>query len=226
MVSQLSANAISIPAGGMNQGKARKLSPRALEARRDLLRVHDLLMTGRKQSEIAAAMGKDPAWVSRTIRRIQQDPVLLYSSPNIQTVVQDQLASLDALIRVSLDHVGATHGSTKTGALRLAADLLKEKNSYLEKVGMLRPENLTGEKPLTPEQAFLRDIKEDFTLEDLCAIVDDLREEEEAKRSGVKQFPNRDDDRGAPPFHLRKNAARFARALLPPLSPQAEVQPP
>lgn len=82
------------------------MSPRALEARRDLLRVHDLLLQGKRQCDIAAAMSKDAAWVSRTVRRVQREPALVYSAPDAQCFVMEQLTKLDALLRVAWEHAG------------------------------------------------------------------------------------------------------------------------
>ena len=195
--------------------KRRTLSLRAVNARRDLLKVHDLILLGKKQCEIAAMLGKDAAWVSRTVRSIHQDPALIYSAPDTQSAVSEQLAGHEALIRMAMEHAGKSDGGNKTAALRLVADMHQRRGEFLEKVGILCPPTPEGEKHLSQRDAFYLEMQQDFTREQLIEIITEHQEEMDRKAKGISLFPNRDDDRGALPFHLRKGAARFARARLP-----------
>lgn len=209
-------NALSPVRHGIPLGRT-TLSPPALEARRDLLRVNDLILQGKRQCDIAAIMGKDAAWVSRTIRRIQRDPALIYSPPNAQTIVSEQLARLEALIRMALEHAGASEGATKTGALRLAADLQEKRTAFLEKVGILRPVLPSGQMEMSPGDAFLQSLRQDFSVRSLTQMLQELKDIQDSNANGPA-FPNRDDYLGATPFLERINPTRFARARPRPTS--------
>jgi hypothetical protein len=63
-----------------NRGSA--LSPRAYQARLDRGQLWDLVCMRTPQTEIAQIMGKDPAWVSRTIKEIQADFSTVHVTPN------------------------------------------------------------------------------------------------------------------------------------------------
>src|SRR4051812_25468310 len=73
------------------------LSPRAYQARLDLCRLWDLVCMNKSQADIVQLMGKDRAWVSRSIKRIQADFSILYGTPEENRLVRENLARLQSL---------------------------------------------------------------------------------------------------------------------------------
>ena len=79
---------------------------------------------------MAAELGKDPAWVSRSVREIQADFATVFSSPEESRLVSENLARFESLYAVALNTAFASTGYARTGALRLAAEVLRQKTAY------------------------------------------------------------------------------------------------
>ena len=74
------------------------MSPREYQARIDRLKVQDCLWARMKPSEIARSLGKDKAWVSRTIQRLEKERETVYRSPKAETLIEENIEQLDSLL--------------------------------------------------------------------------------------------------------------------------------
>jgi hypothetical protein len=70
------------------------LTPRAYQARLDLCRLRNLVCMRKSQAEIAQTMGKDPAWVSRSIKRMHSDFSILHATPDENRLIWENLSVL------------------------------------------------------------------------------------------------------------------------------------
>ena len=51
-----------------------------------------------KPSEIARHLGKDKAWVSRTIQRLENERGTVYRSPKAEELIEENMGQLDSLL--------------------------------------------------------------------------------------------------------------------------------
>ena len=116
-------------------GRVLGLSPREYQARLDLCRLWDLVRMKKSQTDIAAEMGKDPAWVSRSIRRIQEDFSTLYGTPDENRLVRENIANLENLYAEARKTAYESEGFKRISALRLAAEIQRQLNEYEMTVG-------------------------------------------------------------------------------------------
>jgi|GEM_PF-5675585 len=117
--------------------RPQNLSPRAYQARLDLCRLYDLTLAGKTQAEIATIMGKDRAWVSRSVKRIREDFSTVFERPQATQLIDEHLAQLDSLHRQTMQTAENSTGAAKVAAMRLAMDLLSKRAEYLRNVGLL-----------------------------------------------------------------------------------------
>ena len=113
------------------------MSPREYAARLDLLRVQDCLWARMRAAAIARKLGKDKAWVSRTIARIREEQSTAFQTPNERALIAENFAQLDSLMSRAL---AETEGPAKgrLGAIRIAMDVLRQKSDYQLAVGLVQ----------------------------------------------------------------------------------------
>lgn len=119
--------------------RKRLMTPREYEAKRDLCALWDLMQQRISSAEIARRMGKDPAWVCRSIKRIQEDASTLYPRPGEAAIVAKNLATLESLLTCALKEAAERCGRTKILAIRAAADILRQKSEYEIRIGQVAP---------------------------------------------------------------------------------------
>src|SRR5258705_13973249 len=73
------------------------MSPRAYQALLDRCELWDLVCRRTPQAEIAQIMGKDPAWVSRTVKQIQADFSTVQATPNESGIIQENLVRWETI---------------------------------------------------------------------------------------------------------------------------------
>lgn len=127
------------PPVGMSRVTPRQrpsMSPREYQARLDLLHVQDCLWARMKPAEISRKLGKDKAWVSRAIQRLETERQTEYRSPREADLIGDNLRQLESLLSGALA-VAQREKDAKThlAALRTAADLLRQKSEYQITIG-------------------------------------------------------------------------------------------
>lgn len=113
------------------------LSPRAYQARVDASRLWDLKLQGRSSAEISRMMGKDPAWVCRTLKKIESDFSAVFHRPKEAEFVNDHLAKMDLVFSKALKVAEDTEGMAKVAALRTVNTILQNRMQFLQHVGMV-----------------------------------------------------------------------------------------
>lgn len=88
--------------------------------------------------EIAHLMEKDPAWVSRSIRRIQEDFGTVYPTPREKVVITENLSQLENLYARALSLVSAGTARERAAAIKTALDVLEMKADYEIRIGYVR----------------------------------------------------------------------------------------
>lgn len=84
-------------------------------------------------------MGKDPAWVCRSIKKIEEDFTTAFLRPTEAETILRNLMLLESLLKEALRAVGASEGNSKMMALRTAASLLHQKSEYEIRIGRVAP---------------------------------------------------------------------------------------
>lgn len=92
---------------------------------------------GRSQAEIARRMGKDPAWVSRSIRIVQDDFTTVYQRPEEKEMADDHLARLESLYAKAMRIAEDGEGMAQAAAIRTAAAIMRDKMQFLQFVGLV-----------------------------------------------------------------------------------------
>ncbi len=116
--------------------KRPSMSPREYQAWLDRLKVQDCLWARMKPSEIARSLGKDKAWVSRTIQRLEKERQTVYRSPKAEALIDENMAQLDSLLARAFAAVRSESKSKgQLAALRTAADIVRQKAEYEMAVG-------------------------------------------------------------------------------------------
>jgi len=165
------------------------LSPRAYQARLDLCRLWDLVCMQKSQTEITQIMDKDPAWVSRSIKRIQSDFSILYGTPTEGEIIRENLARLESLYAEALNTVHSSDGYSRISALRVTAEIVRQQAEYQVTVGWVanRRSDNNGARGPTWEQ-----VSESISMEDLETITltmaDSIRERR-MKAADAKEIP-------------------------------------
>lgn len=126
------------------------LSPRAYQARLDLCRVYDFLIQRKRPSEIAELMGKDRAWVSRAIKKVQQDLSPMFETPTEKRAIQEQLAQFELLNSKALRLAASTDETKQLLAIRLAATVMAERQKFLQYIGLVRKDSQVPYRPPPP----------------------------------------------------------------------------
>src|SRR4051812_10789641 len=98
-----------------------QLSPRAYQALLDRRKLWDLVCMQTPQVQIAQMMGKDPAWVSRTIQEIQADFTTVHATPNESAIIRANIARWESLLAEALKNIHTSAGFARISALRAAA---------------------------------------------------------------------------------------------------------
>ena len=94
-------------------------------------------------------MGKDPAWVSRAIKKVQSDFSTVYQKPKESRLIEEQLARLESLYARAAATAETTEGANCIMAIRTAASVLREQFQFLQYTGMIQKntENLLRVSP-------------------------------------------------------------------------------
>ena len=154
------------------------------------MRVQEYLWARMKPADIARKMKKDKAWVSRTIKKLQDAPPPI--PPTGQEIIAEELAQLDSLIvRTRQLFENAKDAKTQLAAIRLTADLQKQKSEYQQAVGLVQrsAETLTGEPPVLGRMT-ARQLREELPPSSLKAIVESVIAHDE-KRAREKTLTGR-----------------------------------
>lgn len=162
------------------------LSPRAYQARRDLCRLWNLVHMQKSQAEIAQEMGKDTAWVSRSIKRIHSDFSILYATPDENQMIHENLARLESLYAEALRILSTSTGHSRISACRLVAEIVRQQAEYQVTVGWVANRRHGEEARRAPTMEELRD---EISDQDLDAIVlriaDDIKEQKTNQRAEI-----------------------------------------
>jgi len=114
------------------------ITPRAYHKRIDLCRLWSLVCRGKTQTEIAQEMGKDPAWVSRSIKEINADFSKAFTTQEESRLISERLLKLQNLYLEAMDTAYASSGHVRISALRLASEILHQEASFEMAVGLVR----------------------------------------------------------------------------------------
>lgn len=162
------------------------LSPRRYQARLDACRVYDLIVAGKTQAEIAVAMGKDPAWVSRTIKLIRSDFSTVFVRSETRRLIDEHLAQIESLYRQALQAAEGSTGMAKISALRLATEVFTKRAEYQRSVGLLPDEEKLRQENDEDEMISLRELKQSVPQSTLDAIILRSAEDIKARRNGTE----------------------------------------
>lgn len=165
------------------------------------------MLAGKTQCEIAEAMGKDAAWVSRSVKRIRADFSSVYVRPEARQMMDEHLAQLDSLYRQALQTAESAAGMAKISALRLAGELLTKRAEYQKSIGLLPDaEKLNAQDDEGPMIA-LRDLQQDFPREHLEEIIVTSASRIMARRNGT-ETPGSRKPASAFPVHPSESQAQ------------------
>jgi len=146
------------------------LSPRAYQARLDLCRLWDLVCMNKSQADIVQLMGKDRAWVSRSIKRIQADFSILYGTPEENRLVRENLARLQSLYAEARKTAFSTVGHSRVAALRLAAELVHQQSQYEITVGYVA----NRRTPTEANGPTMEQLRDEISDQDLEMLFEDM----------------------------------------------------
>ena len=82
-------------------------------------------------------MGKDAAWVSRSVKKLEADTSLAFHSPKQTEMTDEHLARLERLYSKALAMIEDSEGMAQVAAIRTAGTLLREKMQFLQFVGLV-----------------------------------------------------------------------------------------
>jgi hypothetical protein len=143
----------------------------------------------KSQTEIASEMGKDAAWVSRSIRRIQQDFSTLYGTPDENRLVRENIARLQNLYAAALKVAFSSEGFKRISALRLAAEIQRQLNEYQVTVGWVANRRIDNMAIGTPTMDDLRDEICDADLDAIMLEVADSIRDKKSKHLPINSQP-------------------------------------
>lgn len=164
------------------------MSPREYQARLDLLHVQDCIWARMKPAEIARKLGKDKAWVSRAIQRLETERATEYRSPRESELIGDNVRQLESLLSSALAVAQREkEAKTQLSAIRTAADLLRQKADYEISVGFVQKhdarENAESRKASVE---LLHYVKEELPEDAVMKILEiRLRKRAEEKQAGI-----------------------------------------
>jgi hypothetical protein len=153
------------------------MSPRAYQALLDRCDLWDLVCRRTTQAEIAQIMGKDPAWVSRTLKQIQADFSTVQATPNESGIIRENLVRWETIYADARRLAAVSEGFNRISALRVCAEVLRHKAEYEVTVGWVanRRSDANGARGPTWEE-----VSESVSQEDLETITltmaDSIRE--------------------------------------------------
>ena len=151
------------------------MTPRQYQKRLDFCRLWDLVCRDKTQAEIAHELGKDPAWVSRSIKEINADFSRVFVTPDESRIISENLAMFQRLYSEAVNTASAASGYVRTGGFRLAADILRQKAAYQIAVGYVQ--NRQGREAdvhSCPRCAMLDEVAANFTDGEIQAICQEV----------------------------------------------------
>ena len=168
----------------MSPCKRPSMSPREYQAWIDRLKVQDCLWARMKPSEIARSLGKDKAWVSRTIQRLEKERETVYRSPKAETLIEENIEQLDSLLARAFAAVRCESTSKgQLAAIRTAADIVRQKAEYQMATGRVeRCERSTQLEEDARDEQFAEIMEEHLPISAMKAIFDKLHEAEQRKK--------------------------------------------
>jgi hypothetical protein len=165
------------------------LTPRAYQAQLDLCRLWDLVCMQKSQAEIAHEMGKDPAWVSRGIKRVKADFATNHALPNEGSIIRENLARWESIFAEARRIADSSVGFARISSLRLVAEILRHKAEYEVTVGWVANRRYSDEARRGPTMEELRGEISLEDLEDLFVTVADSIKERNMKSADAKEVP-------------------------------------
>lgn len=96
-----------------------------------------------RQAEIARTMEKDPAWVSRSVRRLRDAPQIAFRKPREAELLARHHEQLEALYSMALRTVTADPQKLNIYAIRIAAHLRRQILDFEIRVGMVETRTRT-----------------------------------------------------------------------------------
>jgi hypothetical protein len=163
------------------------LSPRAYQKRLDLSRLWDLVCMQKSQAEIAQIMDKDPAWVSRSIKKIQADFSTVHATPAEGGIIRENLARWETLYSEARRIAAVSDGFKRISALRLCAEVLRQKAEYEVTVGWVANRRNGKEAHRGPT---IEELRNEISDEDLDAVFLIIAKTIERKQAAnAKQIP-------------------------------------
>lgn len=162
------------------------MSPREYQARIDLLRVQDYLWARMKPADIARKLGKDKAWVTRAIQKLESERATAYRSPEERQLISENVRQLESLLAkaLAISH-GGSDVKTQLAAIRTAADVIRQKSEYEMVVGFVQRRGEQGagdaEKDRQDAESW-RSLRETHPPEAVANILEKLVESR-AKRA-------------------------------------------
>lgn len=165
------------------------MTPRAFQKRLDLCKLWSLVCRGKRQSEIAHEMGKDPAWVSRSIKEINADFSKAFTTPDESRLIAEKLVKFHTLYSEAMNTAHTSSGHARISALRLATEIIHQEASFQMAVGLVRKvpsdvrvAGMIGVAGNAPDMELLRGEFRDGDLDQiLLEIADSIREQQSAK---------------------------------------------
>jgi DNA-binding MarR family transcriptional regulator len=130
-----------------------------------------------RPSEIARRLGKDKAWVSRQIKKLEDDLVTAYRAPEESALVRENFAQLDSLLAKSLQLVARSKDSKRQlAAIRTATDVIRQRARYEMMVGFVRRREGTTPMRLSKGDALLASLQEELPPNSVLAALEKLVE--------------------------------------------------
>ena len=156
------------------------MSPREYAARIDLLRVQDCLAARMKPCEIAANLGKDKSWVSRTIRKLLSEKETAYVTDTARAALEEMNRDFERLIAAAMA-MRETAGDTAQGllAIKAASEALSAKLRFQITTGQIQRREVPAEAPANLLESSLAGLdpamRQKVMDEMLCAEAERVR---------------------------------------------------
>ena len=141
------------------------------------MKVQDCLWQRMKPSQIARHLGKDKAWVSRAIRKLEDERATACHTPEESQLVRKNIAQLESLVATAMRIAGEQKDSRgRLAAIRTAAEVLRQRNEYQIAVGHVQRRD--ARNPIRPTKAdtFLASLEEELPPEAALAALEKLVE--------------------------------------------------
>lgn len=161
--------------------KRPSVSPRKYEATLDLLRVQDCLAARMRPCEIARHLGKDPAWVSRTVRKLLSEKATAYATDAERATLEEMRRDYDRLIATAMEMKETGSDKGKLAAIQTASAALRAKHDFLIKTGLVQLRDVPTEAPANLVKTPMAGLDEKAGKQDadalLIAMADRIRGE-------------------------------------------------